>query len=458
VSFTCNEEISQPFEWDDNLVYFNYGTEFAIDKKGRYASRANPNSRNYFSYYDTYLKNTFLKNKINPYMVIDAEGSFKNLDDVKLDKYLQEICNSKRMDIYLWEIPIIGVESNPGISFDSFADIIYDFDKADSVMHGTQCQELRCYEFEKIKEFTKQNNLQNVTVHTGLYDQEQYFEHYDFKLKTQDIYLSCTVIPTDSKYTKTFTYNPNTTIPNKNKIKHKFINLNKRYEGFRQIVAAHMLDKDCVCSYIHKHTDLYIKENNRVTLLKDSNWYWEDINHRVSFDCKDLFNEFINLEYNSKKLEEKQVLTVDRSVEDREWLQLDNDEEFYVPTNDYYSAFCAVVSESTFAFPVAHFADKTINAIKLHRPFVLVAPPRTLEYMKKLGFKTFDKWWNESYDTEKNHLQRLKSVLHLINDIDKMNIEECQEMYKDMIPVLEHNFALLKQIRHHKGLDIASTK
>lgn len=450
--FQSNGIIKYEFDWDDKMVYLNYGRDFAIDKNSKIADRSNSAANEYFKYYDQYVKTTFLKDINYPYMIVDAEGAFTNLDNIFFDNLLINQCNNQGLDIYLWEIPIIGLHKDPGIKFTSSADIVYDFDKADSVLHGyDNNQSCICYEFEKIKTFIKQNELTNVTVNTGLYNQNKYFD-FDFRLKTRDLYLSAIVTPSTDNTIKTFTHNSEIKPSSKEHINHKFINLNKRYEGFRQIVAAHLVDKDCVLSYIHKHTDLYYKSQSSVKMLKDVNWYWNNINYRVPFNVDDLYNHFTKLQSNINYLEQQKVLTVDKTLNDSDWLELDNDEEFDVPTDFYHKAFCAVVNESTFAFPVAHFADKTINAVKCYRPFVLVAPPHTLEYMQVLGFKTFENFWNEDYDKEENHLQRLKSVLKLINELDKMSIDECREMYEQMLPILKHNYNLLKTVRHQKGI------
>jgi hypothetical protein len=79
-------------------------------------------------------------------------------------------------------------------------------------------------------------------------------------------------------------------------------------------------------------------------------------------------------------------------------------------------------------------------------PFILVAPPHSLEYMKKLGFKTFDKFWDESYDQEDNHQTRLLKILDLIDYIDSKSIHELTIMYSAMQETIEHNFLVLSKI------------
>ena len=76
----------------------------------------------------------------------------------------------------------------------------------------------------------------------------------------------------------------------------------------------------------------------------------------------------------------------------------------------------------------------------------MVAPPYTLEYMKTHGFQTFSDFWDESYDTETDHEKRLFKIFELIDAIDEMSIEDCRAMYKEMLPIIEHNWKLTNAI------------
>ena len=72
--------------------------------------------------------------------------------------------------------------------------------------------------------------------------------------------------------------------------------------------------------------------------------------------------------------------------------------------------------------------------------------------MKELGFKTFDKWWDESYDSEPNGWKRLQKVLDIIKEISSKSNEELLEMYIDMKDVLQHNVDLISKFDGRKIL------
>ena len=108
--------------------------------------------------------------------------------------------------------------------------------------------------------------------------------------------------------------------------------------------------------------------------------------------------------------------------------------------NTMQECFANVVTETRYCSLMPYFSEKTIKTIAVHRPFVLVAQPGTLELLKSLGFKTFDKWWDESYDNEKDHNKRLELVYNTCREILSKDKETLSAMLDDMQDILEHNY------------------
>jgi hypothetical protein len=77
----------------------------------------------------------------------------------------------------------------------------------------------------------------------------------------------------------------------------------------------------------------------------------------------------------------------------------------------------------------------------------LVAPPKSLEYLHLLGFKTFNEFWDESYDDELDHEARLKKIFRLIDNIDSYQIDDLQMLYEKMKGIIEHNFNMLSTLQ-----------
>jgi hypothetical protein len=110
----------------------------------------------------------------------------------------------------------------------------------------------------------------------------------------------------------------------------------------------------------------------------------------------------------------------------------------------YRDVFCDIVNETRFAQPTANYSEKVYNAIFYKKPFILMAPPKTLQYMREEGFQTFNEFWDESYDNITCHKDRMLAVFELIDKINDMSIEELHVIYNKMIPILNHNYNLIK--------------
>ena len=113
------------------------------------------------------------------------------------------------------------------------------------------------------------------------------------------------------------------------------------------------------------------------------------------------------------------------------------DPEIYNQTQ--YSAMIETTIHNDFAM----FSEKEAKPIIAKRPFVIFGSMRHLEAFRSLGFKTFDKFWDESYDTA-GDVDRVKIIAQIVEDICKKTLPELQALNEDMLPILEHNQMLLK--------------
>jgi hypothetical protein len=75
-------------------------------------------------------------------------------------------------------------------------------------------------------------------------------------------------------------------------------------------------------------------------------------------------------------------------------------------------------------------------------PFVLAGPAYNLKYLKSYGFQTFDRWFDESYDTVEDPVERIAAIGRTMESICRYSLTELQEILIDMAPVLEHNYQL----------------
>lgn len=103
------------------------------------------------------------------------------------------------------------------------------------------------------------------------------------------------------------------------------------------------------------------------------------------------------------------------------------------------NAFINIVAETVFNYPYPYLTEKTFKCFWHGSPFVIAGASNSLSYLKSIGFKTFSKWFDESYDSIQDPEQRLASVLDTLDIISKWSLEECQDVYNKMQSVLTHN-------------------
>jgi hypothetical protein len=85
--------------------------------------------------------------------------------------------------------------------------------------------------------------------------------------------------------------------------------------------------------------------------------------------------------------------------------------------------------------------------MNLH-PFVVLGNPHTLKVLKSYGFKTFDKWWDESYDNEFDFKTRSDMVLNIVKELCSKSKDEMNSMLMNMSGTLYFNKKLLHKLNY----------
>lgn len=98
------------------------------------------------------------------------------------------------------------------------------------------------------------------------------------------------------------------------------------------------------------------------------------------------------------------------------------------------------MSETIFYQNKLHLTEKIFKPIVACKPFILVGAPGNLAYLKSYGFKTFDRWIDESYDNIKDPDDRIDKITNELQRLSSLSLTELRVMEKEMRDVLEHNF------------------
>jgi hypothetical protein len=82
-------------------------------------------------------------------------------------------------------------------------------------------------------------------------------------------------------------------------------------------------------------------------------------------------------------------------------------------------------------------SEKTFKVIACRHPFIIMGNKDSMKKLREIGYKTFDGFLDESYDSLPTH-ERMKAIIDSIKKID--SIEDKIEWFKGMEEIIEHNF------------------
>jgi len=113
----------------------------------------------------------------------------------------------------------------------------------------------------------------------------------------------------------------------------------------------------------------------------------------------------------------------------------------------YLKTYVSVITETLYEDwqPTIFFSEKIFKPMRAHHPFILVCHTRAIEYLNKIGFQTFDKWWDESYDSIEDPVLRMEKICSILVKLKDMAPHDWISLYNDMKKVLKHNYQHLIQ-------------
>ena len=208
-------------------------------------------------------------------------------------------------------------------------------------------------------------------------------------------------------------------------------------------------DKPVVKEYKHDFISFNrIINNDRsyriyfVSLLKEQGL----LEHgQVSFNVTDnLFDDWRDetsdpnskLSEQAKQHAEKHLVNIDKLVIDKE--QLPGSASADIPRGN--DAFWHIVTETVFYYDKLHLTEKIFKPIVSKQPFMLLAAPGNLAYLKSYGFKTFDSVIDESYDLIEDNDRRTEAVVKQLQWYCNLTPDEKTDVIKQLEPIIDYNF------------------
>ena len=298
-------------------------------------------------------------------------------------------------------------------------------------------EQFRSDELDSIRDYVIRNQLTNVSVYTCDSDANKWYPYYSdvMHIDTDDLFVKA-VMPkkiVNTEVEATFTK--------------KFMCLNWRYTPHRHLTAAYV-------SLFSSKVSWYFRGDLGVV----GRHSWINV-----FDIQQRNEEvFLKLIKGIENLNQKAPMNVDLEIAEpvtitdtyfktvmpssqtiHNYTSIHNDD--IKIEEAYRDIFCDVITESRYAQPTGNYSEKTFHPMWYKKPFVLVAPANTLKLLKDHGYKTFGNFWDESYDDIQNNEERLFKIFETIEFINSKSLEELQDMYNKMKPILEHNYNLVRE-------------
>lgn len=115
------------------------------------------------------------------------------------------------------------------------------------------------------------------------------------------------------------------------------------------------------------------------------------------------------------------------------------------------NAFFQIVTETNYDSNTIFQSEKTFQPIMMMQPFVLVAEPGAVAFLRENGYDVFDDIIDHSYDTIYEHPVRMKAIMAEIRRLCVIGWDEWPEILFDLYPRLEMNLVNLHNSFHrHK--------
>lgn len=282
-------------------------------------------------------------------------------------------------------------------------------------------------ELEKISHFFSHLDGYKITVYLSEKDlnleilKRQEFENLDLQFFNS---YAMETVQTNNQY--------NWRVPREKDLRKKFICLNFRYEACREIIVAYLKARGFLeqghVSFLHRH--------------EQSEFF-----KRLPFDPRELA-QWSTIENGIYQIQPLLPLVLDvthpqtctpseESIPDL--LPNKNQKSTEARDEFYKEALLCIYTESRpFSFR-GEVSEKTLDAIYRRKPFLVFAAPYFLKQLQDLGFKTFSKFWDESFDTCEDPRERFDKYLNTVDSVLNWDWNRCKEFFIESQKICEHN-------------------
>ena len=236
-----------------------------------------------------------------------------------------------------------------------------------------------------------------------------------------------------------------------NDVTHKYLCLNKRGDPWRQVLYKKFWKDDLLK---HSHFSYLCEDDNYGTLFHEPTWEanrkWAD---------EDFIPRFMP-ELAGPWPEDKFIELPDDSLLDQYktgQFNTDDDPTWTVDYNLVDTSFCSIVIETDIGNELVNISEKTIKALALGHPLLLLGVPGTHQYLKDLGFDLLDDIFDNSFDQEPETYARFCKFVSSIDKINQSTVGALQHSKCSVKKRLESNRTRVKTLNkemHQRAKEI----
>lgn len=121
-----------------------------------------------------------------------------------------------------------------------------------------------------------------------------------------------------------------------------------------------------------------------------------------------------------------------------------------VPITLYERSFVSVVTETLIEPEYLFITEKTWKTIYAGHPFMVLSSIGTLKELQRMGYQTFSKWFDESYDGEESLDRRCEIIVSNLNKFKSLSSSELIDIRHEMEEVTTFNQQLFQTIHTKK--------
>jgi hypothetical protein len=223
----------------------------------------------------------------------------------------------------------------------------------------------------------------------------------------------------------------------KMKNSNKFSTFSRNYHPWRLSIFLELLKRDNIKYF--DYTFHNIHPYNNITFTIDE--LKEDISN-LGYEIDDTINNWLNsVPYDIGGSQNKWKVDIDDTIYKNDFhLIIESHYDPYLYR--IYSGFKDQYSVEEFS--PAFITEKTWKAIACKKPFLMASVPYSLKDLRKMGYKTFSPFIDESYDEVEDNDLRMRLVLNEIERICNLNEDDYNKLKLNCESITEHNFNLLK--------------